>query len=654
MSDIKINVDLNSNDAKRGLQQLKGAIGGVGSAANGVTGSFLKLAAAAGGIAAAVQGIRGIAQTGASFEDLRSSLNSVFGSVEEGGAAFERVKQFAEGTQFSVQQLTKNFVQLKAAGVEPTTDLLQVFADTASVTTDELGTFQASMDLIARTTAGGLGLEELNRLADRGVPVFDILNEKLGVTRLEISEVGKTAEGARQIIDALTEGLEERFGGASIARAQNLNQILNNLGDTVDNLQSSLFDLGFGDFFKTIALGAQEGIRSLTQFVNANQEVIGTFLDNLLDGIATTIQNFIIGGGALIDAFSPVFNFLREGVNNLVGFMNLLPPELKGLGLIGFLMLGFKGKALLLIISSMFDSIIQLMSSALQALTPVMNFFVDLTNQAIGVINKAIGLSNRFLGTDFEPIELVKDFNVEDFAPEKLKGALTDLVDLIADVPLISTVGPVEENARRIAESIGTTLSSIRDRLGNVPVPKIGGKDPEESGQEVGAKFSDGFARGLEAFKTATLDSAAYGERIFKTMTDGFTDAIMTFVETGKLSFKDLFRSLMTEIIKMQANKIFLALFGGAQTFFAGLFDKGGYIPAGQFGIAGEKGPEIVNGPARITSTDETARMMQGKQAPQIIYNINAVDVQSFRQALARDPEFVYNLTRVGARRVPG
>jgi hypothetical protein len=36
-----------------------------------------------------------------------------------------------------------------------------------------------------------------------------------------------------------------------------------------------------------------------------------------------------------------------------------------------------------------------------------------------------------------------------------------------------------------------------------------------------------------------------------------------------------------------------------------------------------------------------------------IVYNISAVDTQSFRQALARDPEYVYNLTQVGARRQP-
>lgn len=53
---------------------------------------------------------------------------------------------------------------------------------------------------------------------------------------------------------------------------------------------------------------------------------------------------------------------------------------------------------------------------------------------------------------------------------------------------------------------------------------------------------------------------------------------------------------------------------GGGGGLFAGFFDRGGNIPAGKFGIAGERGPEIVRGPAMVTSRAETARMMQGGQ----------------------------------------
>ncbi|MGL5036947.1 MAG: phage tail tape measure protein [Aeromonas sp.] len=42
---------------------------------------------------------------------------------------------------------------------------------------------------------------------------------------------------------------------------------------------------------------------------------------------------------------------------------------------------------------------------------------------------------------------------------------------------------------------------------------------------------------------------------------------------------------------------------------FAGMFDRGGIIPRGQWGIAGENGPEAIEGPARVTSRRATAAM---------------------------------------------
>ena len=42
---------------------------------------------------------------------------------------------------------------------------------------------------------------------------------------------------------------------------------------------------------------------------------------------------------------------------------------------------------------------------------------------------------------------------------------------------------------------------------------------------------------------------------------------------------------------------------------FAGMYDSGGYIPRGQFGSVGETGPEIVNGPANVTSRRNTAAL---------------------------------------------
>ncbi|EMF0745071.1 phage tail tape measure protein [Klebsiella aerogenes] len=60
------------------------------------------------------------------------------------------------------------------------------------------------------------------------------------------------------------------------------------------------------------------------------------------------------------------------------------------------------------------------------------------------------------------------------------------------------------------------------------------------------------------------------------------------------------------------AGKTQVQVVGGAAAAaipFAGMYDSGGAIPRGQFGIVGENGPEIVNGPANVTSRRRTAAL---------------------------------------------
>lgn len=62
-----------------------------------------------------------------------------------------------------------------------------------------------------------------------------------------------------------------------------------------------------------------------------------------------------------------------------------------------------------------------------------------------------------------------------------------------------------------------------------------------------------------------------------------------------------------------------------------GAFDKGGSLGYGEFGIAGENGPEIITGPARIASTRDSARILGAKSSVSVnVHNYASaqVDVQ--------------------------
>lgn len=83
----------------------------------------------------------------------------------------------------------------------------------------------------------------------------------------------------------------------------------------------------------------------------------------------------------------------------------------------------------------------------------------------------------------------------------------------------------------------------------------------------------------------------------------------------------------------------------GISDFFSGFFADGGTIPKGKFGVVGERGPEFVSGPAKVTP------MPSGTN---VTYNINAVDAMSFKQMIARDPSFIHAVALQGAKGTPG
>jgi len=667
MSDIKINVGLNSSAAKQGLSDLKTAIGGVGNATNAVTGAFVKLAAAAGAVIAVGKSLQGIATAGAKFEKLQNSLNVVFGSVERGTKALEMARTIADNTGMSMDMLAESMIQLKGAGVEPTVQQLTAFADAAAVSKDAAGAFEAAISLVSRTTAGGLGLEELERLGDRGIPVYDILNEKLGITRLQISDIGKTAEGAQRIINALTEGLEERFGGAALANAQTFDGVMNQLNNSLDVFKTRLFNLGLGDFFKESALGVKTFFDTLLESLGTNQEGLGIFLDNVRETIGNVIKTLVLGAAALYDTFAPalegIFNFLKTAINNLISFANMLPPEFKSMGIIGFMMLGARGKGLVLVIAGLFDDIIKYVSLAINKMEPVINKTIEWVNKLIELDNKINDTIEKITGLRaYGPLQLIEPIKAEDFTFESIRSALSDTISSLFGemdaLPLIGESGTISAEQRatdffnRFSELYQANLDKMRNNP--IPLPTPGGDEPET----VVNPFVQAFTNGFNTLRDQVNDTASYGKRLFDEMTNGWSNAFVKFAETGKLSFKDLFKSIMAEIIKMQANKLFLALFnpasaaGGAgliTSLFSGFFANGGFIPSGKFGIAGESGPEIVSGPARVTSTADTEAMLGGQTY--VTYNINAIDSRSFKETLSQDPEFIYNLTRYGSRR---
>jgi len=178
-------------------------------------------------------------------------------------------------------------------------------------------------------------------------------------------------------------------------------------------------------------------------------------------------------------------------------------------------------------------------------------------------------------------------------------------------------------------------------------------------------RFSYGWTNASKKFVNNIKTDAEYATQQFSNFTRGFEDAFVKFVQTGKLSVKDLANSMIAEFARVQAQKLLAGIFtgaGGGGGFFGSIakifgFANGGMPPVGQPSIVGERGPELFvpQSAGRIIPNNKLGmgESIVNTINTAVTYSIQAVDAQSFKSLIARDPEFIHNVAEQGRRQLP-
>ncbi len=100
-------------------------------------------------------------------------------------------------------------------------------------------------------TKGKLQGEEALQMLERGVPVWDLLAKKMGVTSAEVQELATKGKLGRKEITLLIDALAERNKGASEGMAKTWDGIISNLMDHWTRFQVMVMDSGVFDYLKS-------------------------------------------------------------------------------------------------------------------------------------------------------------------------------------------------------------------------------------------------------------------------------------------------------------------------------------------------------------------------------------------------------------------
>ena len=258
---VYYDVSLDAGDALRESRKVTGMLRGLGDEGDRLR---MRMTAVAAAVSAAISAIAVEGLTSKliaaqrQFDVMFASLKTVTGGANNASMAFDRLREFAASTPYSVEQAVQAFVKLKALGLDPSERALTSFGNTSA--------------------AMGKSLTQMiEAVADASTSEFERLKEFGIKARVEGDKVTFTFRGVattvRNSSDEITEYLtrigEVEFAGAMSERMKTLDGDISNLQDTMQALFLTISQSGFGD---AVAAGVRKATEAIAELNASVQE----------------------------------------------------------------------------------------------------------------------------------------------------------------------------------------------------------------------------------------------------------------------------------------------------------------------------------------------------------------------------------------------
>lgn len=247
-------------------------------------------------------------------EKASMAFEVMLGSAGKANSFMRDLKAFAAETPFEFEDIEEAANRLLAFGfaARDIIPMLEAVGNAWAVTggskEDLYGIIRALGQI---KTKGRAQAEELMQLAERNIPVYQILQEELGLTSDQVANIGEYSISADKVISAILRGIQRRYGG-----------MMNELSDTTDGIISNIKDsfkiLGT-EIFRGAFEKAKGNLRRLRDFlfelVKAMQEggingvinrLVPQELRSQITIIIGAIKSFTSSLGQLWSAIKPI------------------------------------------------------------------------------------------------------------------------------------------------------------------------------------------------------------------------------------------------------------------------------------------------------------------------------------------------------------
>lgn len=245
------------------------------------------------------------------MEQSAVSFKYLIGSVENANGFLTALQDFAVSSPLDMQGATKSARMLMTMGVEAenTIGVLRVLTDAAIVAGGDMedSIYRISLALGQMLQSGTVKAQEIRQLVNANIPIFEILQEELGLTAQQVANIGKEGINSAKAVNAILRGLQKRFQGASKDMQKTLTGALSACKDS---------------FYVLYNIAMQSPFNAIREKVVA--------LSEALQYLAQVARNFGIGG--VFEAIVP--EWLQPYIRNVIGALKQLGYVLKYVALI--------------------------------------------------------------------------------------------------------------------------------------------------------------------------------------------------------------------------------------------------------------------------------------------------------------------------------
>lgn len=407
MADGKVVIDVILDDGKvaKGVADVDKSIGGLDGSAKKASASIGKIASALGLVYLAKKGIDMVrdALDGAfnridTMEQFERVMGVMVDNTDAVAGSMDRLQDIVEGTSMRTDVMAQGIQNFVTRGMEidKATDTVEAWGNAVAFYGDGSNeqfdnVSNALQNMVAK---GTVGMDQLNRLYEAGIPATEIYADATGKSVEEVSQALSDGEISAEdfvntVSDAMMEGTENfpEISSAMKDMGMSWGSVMDNMGayvemgvtdiitaidDMLENnglpdMRSMLDNFGqaFGDTLSSIAEAVPGIADKIMVFVDKIREWKGV-LDEVMNYFQPFREAFMNAFSSLVESFGPIWESLK-------GLFESLEPILMSIGIIvGTVLVGAFG-----IFSGMLSGVISAIGPFIAALINAVDFVVE-------------------------------------------------------------------------------------------------------------------------------------------------------------------------------------------------------------------------------------------------------------------------------------